>query len=195
MTDALGKILAGRAPGFPLNEAGHRQAASLAACFSPSDLDMISTSPLERTQQTAAYLASRCKIAFTLSSQLTEVDCGEWTGLTFGELEHDPRWVAFNRIRSVTRIPGGEMMLEVQERIVREMEMLRRASHNTIALVTHGDVIRAAVAYYAGISIDNALRITIDPASVTSIAFEPDLPRILAVNWTPSLPPFGTNPK
>ena len=79
-------------------------------------------------------------------------------------------------------------MLETQARIVVELERLRELHpQQIIAVVTHGDVIRAAVAHYAGIHLDLFQRIEISPASLSIIAVNTDGPQILRLNDTGEL--------
>ena len=113
---------------------------------------------------------------------------GEWTGLAFRDLEGRPGWRAFNTLRSITRIPGGELMLETQARIVSELDRLRQRHPNqNVAIVSHMDVIRAAVAHLAGVHLDLLQRIEIGPASVSAVALNELTPRILCLNETGNL--------
>ncbi|HWQ34161.1 MAG TPA: histidine phosphatase family protein [Blastocatellia bacterium] len=65
---------------------------------------------------------------------------------------------------------------------------LRQAHANElIAVVSHGDVIRAAVTYYAGIPLDLFQRIEIGPASVSVVEVSEYGPRLLRLNDTGSL--------
>ena len=108
---------------------------------------------------------------------------GEWSGLTYRELDEQSDWRRFNTVRGMTRIPGGELMVETQARAVGELDRLRAAHTNEVfAVVSHGDVIKAAIAYFAGMPLDFLWRIELDPASVSVIAFEGDTPRILRLN-------------
>jgi len=108
---------------------------------------------------------------------------GEWSGLSYRELDERPEWRRFNQVRSMTRIPGGELMVETQARMVGELDRLRAAHPDEVfAVVSHGDVIKAAIAYFAGMPLDFLWRFEIDPASVSVIAFEGDMPRILRLN-------------
>ena len=50
------------------------------------------------------------------------------------------------------------------------------------AVVSHADVIKAAIAYFLGMPLDFLWRFEIDPASVSVIAFEGDTPRVLRLN-------------
>ena len=62
----------------------------------------------------------------------------------------------------------GESMAEAQARIVGHLQAA--PAGETIAMVTHSDMIRAAVAHVLGLSLDHLLRFDIDPASVTGVA-------------------------
>ena len=79
-------------------------------------------------------------------------------------------------------------MLDVQARIVRELEsMRRRHPDQQVAIVSHGDIIRSAVAHYAGIPIDLVERIEISTASITMMTLDEQQPRVLTVNRTVEL--------
>jgi probable phosphoglycerate mutase len=61
-------------------------------------------------------------------------------------------------------------MLEAQRRVVRMMEKLRHAySERSIILVSHGDVIKAALLYHLGMPIDAYSRFDISPASISTL--------------------------
>ena len=76
-------------------------------------------------------------------------------------------------------------MLEAQTRIVSGLQKLCLLhSQETVAVVSHSDLIKAAVAYYAGIPLDLFQRIEISPASVSIIQIFEETVRILSVNDT-----------
>jgi probable phosphomutase (TIGR03848 family) len=172
-TDAAGVVLAGRAAGVHLNDAGRRQSHQLPARLDQVLPRAIYCSPLDRAMETAAPLAAACDVLVQVRPQFIEVDFGEWTGRRIDSLVNDPVFQQFNTYRSATRIPGGETMLDVQRRVVGDLEILRRLHDGEIvAVVTHGDVIRAALAHYAGIPIDLCLRIDVMPASISAIGLD-----------------------
>lgn len=104
---------------------------------------------------------------------------------TFDELANDPTWRDYNTLRRVTRIPSGETMLEVQTRAVRSLlELVPQHRGNALAIVSHADVIRGTIGHVLGIPVDNLLRISIEPASVSTIAFRGTWPQLLGVNRT-----------
>jgi broad specificity phosphatase PhoE len=87
--------------------------------------------------------------------------------------------------RSLSPAPGGELMLEVQRRIVAAMVGIRTAHPgDAVAVFSHGDVIRSAVAYFAGVPLDLFLRHEIRPASISSVRFYDDALQIFGVNDT-----------
>lgn len=188
-TQAVGHQLTGRTAGVHLDDVGKLQAQRLAARLADLRLSAVCSSPIERAVETAQPMAQRQGLQLQIRPGLTELDFGDWTGLSFEELDPVARWRQFNSVRSCTRIPGGEHIAEVQARVVRELESIR-ADHaqGTVAIVSHADVIRTALAYYAAVPIDLFLRLEISIASVTIVNLTDDGPTIVCVNHTESLP-------
>jgi broad specificity phosphatase PhoE len=52
----------------------------------------------------------------------------------------------------------------------------------TIAAVSHGDVIRGAIAHHLGLPLDNLLRFDVDTASISRLAIGDWGARVLSVN-------------
>lgn len=138
--------------------------------------------------ETAEPLARARQLSIRTCEAANEFGFGEWTGKTWKDLEPLCEWRRFNSFRSATPAPGGELMLDVQARIVREMDALRQEHPGQhLALFTHGDVIRAAVMHFAGIPIDLLHRIEISTASISTISLDEQGARILMVNRTVDL--------
>jgi probable phosphomutase (TIGR03848 family) len=185
LTDSVGKRLSGRTPGVPLNAEGQAQAQQLAMRLADVPIDAIYSSPLERAVQTAAPIAAQRGLETRISEDFLEIDFGSWTNCTFQELQNQPQFQRFNSFRSSTRIPGGELMLEAQARAVAGLGKLC-AQHpgQTVAVVSHADMLKAAVAYYAGIPLDLFQRLEISPASVSVAEIFEETARILLLNDT-----------
>jgi probable phosphoglycerate mutase len=171
-----------------LDADGRAQAERLAERLRRLPITAIYSSPLERTLETAAPLAAALGLEVRPCPAAVELDFGAWAGAMLAALDADPDWRAFNTWRSVTRAPAGELMTEVQTRIVSAVLRLREAhAGETVALFSHGDVVRAAVAYFAGVPLDLFQRIEIRPASVSSIRLSDGGVLILGVNDTGEL--------
>src|SRR4051812_47611433 len=180
--DAIGQFLAGRMEGIHLNDDGRQQVDRLKRDLAGRRFDAVYSSPMERARETAAAF-DHCAPAIEIAPEIQEIDFGEWTGKSFAELDADERWRCFNTERAATRIPGGELMSEVQERVAGFLE--KRAAdhpHGRIVVVSHGDVLRAGLIHYLGMSLDHMLRIEIAPASVSVLEIHPWGPRVLCMN-------------
>ncbi|HSK40803.1 MAG TPA: histidine phosphatase family protein [Arenibaculum sp.] len=180
--DWLGQGIAGRTD-VPLSDAGHAQAGRLAERLSREPIDAVQTSPLLRTRQTAQPIAERLGLGAELAPAVVEIDFGEWTGRRFGELEADPRWRRWNAVRSTSRAPEGETMIEVQARFVDHLSRLsRERPGGRVALVSHGDPIRAVLAHWLGMPLDLFLRLEVSPASISVIGLDDGGPRVFSIN-------------
>lgn len=187
-TDSVGKKLSGRLPGVHLNKEGKEQAQKLAERLAGLPVAAIYSSPLERAVETAEPLANALQLSVNICEDFLEMDFGEWTNRSIEELKDEQKFKLFNSFRSCTRIPGGELMLEAQTRIVSGMQKLSAQHTNeTIAIISHSDMIKAAVAYYAGIHLDMFQRIEISPASVSIINVYDETAQIILLNDTGTL--------
>ena len=172
--EQLGVSLSGRTPGLRLSAAGERQAAALGAWLAGSPegraIDRVQAGPLDRTMQTAHAIAAATARPIEPTAALDEIDFGDWTGRSFDQLSSDPAWPIWNTTRRTAAAPNGESMAAAQARIVVHLEATARdRDGGTIAMVSHCDMIRAALAWVLGLSLDRLLRFDIDPASVSTI--------------------------
>ncbi len=181
--DGPPSLLSARAPGHGLTAAGREQARQLAGALAREPIRRVLSSPLARARETAAPLAQRLGLDVEVAAALTDIDYGEWTGRIVQELSGDARWQRHHAFRSGVRIPGGERLLETQARIVREMlEIASQTPDAAVALVSHGDPLRLALAWLAGAPLDFFDRFDLDYASVTTVTLTHAGPRIHEVN-------------
>jgi probable phosphoglycerate mutase len=184
-TDCFASRLAGRDANVHLSAAGKLQGQRLARSLKQLGIGKIYSSPQPRARETAEFLSELLGDSVNIAPQLDEIDYGEWTGRSFEELRGIARWRDFNSLRSCTRIPGGELMIEVQARVLALMEnMSQRHAEMTVALVSHADVIRGALAHCLGMPLDFLLRLEISPASISIVAMEQYGHRVLCINNT-----------
>src|SRR5437868_6946113 len=166
--DFFNNTLVGRTPNIHLNETGRRESEELAEHLAGEKIQKLFSSPLERCRETAEPLAKTLRLNVELSDALIEVDFGDWTGKTFKDLEADERWRQWNVFRSGGHVPNGETMAQVQTRVVGLVTRLRvDLSEQRIALVSHGEPLRALMIYYLGAPLECIRRIDISPASVS----------------------------
>jgi probable phosphoglycerate mutase len=182
--DALGKTILGRTPGVHLNESGKQQAEELAAALSVLPIDAIYCGPLNRTRETAEPLARRLQLEIQVADEFNELEMGDWTNLSVSELDLISEWHRWNTRRSETTPPNGESMHQVQERLLAKIAMFRNRL-SCVAVFTHGDVIRAALAYFLGMHLDLLFRFQVDPGSVSVVQIQADHTVVRMLNWVP----------
>ena len=196
LTESTGKRLTGTAPGVLLSQAGRTQAERLAERLASVPLAGIYASPLERCRETAEAVATARRVTVRLVPDIREVEFGRWTGRPLAQLAKTKLWRQVQHAPASVRFPGGETVTEVQRRSVDAMNTLAaRHGRRVVAIVTHGDVIRLALAHYAGVHIDLFQRIAVDPASVSAVAVADGVARILRMNDTGSFDGLVTRPK
>ena len=181
--EGYGPLLVGRARGYGLSVEGQRQAAALAARLASERITGVVTSPRERARETAAPIAERCDVPLDVAAELDEIDFGAWTGRSFANLHEEPLWQRWNTFRSGSRPPGGESMAEAQARALGRLDDLVVAEPDgRIVLVSHGDIIKALIAWFIGMPLDLMQRLEIAPASVSVLELQPWGPRLLSLN-------------
>jgi probable phosphoglycerate mutase len=177
------KRLAGWMPEVHINEEGQKQAQALAERLQHLPIKAIYSSPLERTRETAAPLAQTLGLDVYVRDGLGEVQYGEWTGKPLEELSKLDEWKIVQRYPSGMRFPGGEALRDMQSRIVNEIEAIALDHpRDIVAVFSHADVIKAALAHYLGMHLDLFQRIMIDPTSVSVVGLSKYGPAVVRVN-------------
>ena len=172
--DNVGGYLAGRTPGIALGEAGRAQARRLGKRMSRERIDIIQSSPVQRTRETAQAIADLARREVEVAAALEEIDFGAWSGRTFEDLNTDEHWRRWNAARSITATPAGETMLGLQHRVWSHvLAMVAAHAGANIVMVSHADPIRAALAVVMGISLDRLPSFDIAPASISIVDFDP----------------------
>ncbi len=169
--DMLRNKLAGRLANVHLNENGQAQARRLAEEFSTMPVKAVFSSPLERAQETAQPIAQSHHLEVEILPALIEIDFGKWAGKNIKQLKRGRFWNTVQEKPSEFQFPDGERFVDAQERVVNGLISLseRFAEKDLVVCVSHSDVIRLAVAYFLGMSLDHFQRLRIRPASVTAL--------------------------
>jgi probable phosphoglycerate mutase len=170
LTDAVGHRITGRLPGVPLNATGRRQAAELPDRLSKWKIQAIYSSPLQRAQETATPVAERFSLPICIEPAFSEFDFGQWSGMPVSELDERDDWKMFCKFRSSTRAPGGELITEVQTRVITALANLsRKHPEQIVAVFSHADAIKAALLHFLPAPLDNIHRIEVYPASINVV--------------------------
>ena len=136
----------------PLSQLGQEQARLVCARLGAERIDAIYATPLRRTAQTAAPLASAAGLDVEIEPGLREVYLGDWEGGLFRKMVAQNHEIA-QRMFAEERwdvIPGAEPAGELAERVRTALEkMAARHPGQRVAAFTHGGVIGQALALAA----------------------------------------------
>jgi probable phosphoglycerate mutase len=178
-----GDTIVGRLAGVGLSSEGRAQAEGLVERLEGVAIDAVYSSPVQRTLETAGPLARSVDLRVEVCDDVQEIDYGDWTGRRLESLRDAPEWGRWNSFRSGSRAPSGESMIEVQTRVMACLMRLRQQHPSGCVVVfSHGDVIKAAVAYCLGAPLDLFQRIEISPTSISVIAVGDRGPWVVCTN-------------
>ena len=179
LTAMTGPRLAGWTPGIGLDERGMGQATRAAERLAPLPLAAIVSSPLDRCQETAGYVAAERGVEVVIDERIGECRYGDWTGQELKVLAKDPLWKVVQNQPSAVVFPGpeGEALRDTQARALaclRDWDRRIAAEHGPDAVwlaCSHGDVIKAVLADAYGMHLDLFQRISVDPCSVSVVRY------------------------
>lgn len=164
-----------------LSPAGLASAERLAVSLRDVEFDGVYVSPRRRAVQTAAALDGTPSV----DDRLRELDFGELEGRTYDEIERERpeffrRWM---ETPTLVRFPGGESYAELRERVAAAVDdVVAALPGRTVALVSHGGVIRAALAVALGLPDDRAFALDVGYARISVIDWFDGTPVVRLVN-------------
>lgn len=177
-----------------LSAEGERQADALVRSLSNARIDMVVSSPARRAVDTALPLATARGLDVEVRDDLRELDFGDLEGRTYEEISvtHPELYARWMVEPTSVRFPGGEAYEDLSRRVDAEIEsLLEEHPGETVAVVTHGGVVRAVVAGILGLPPGRIFRIGVDHASSTVVEWIGDEPIVRALNESMISPRTG----
>ncbi len=171
----------------PLSETGRRQAHATGRWLLEEGICAIYTSPLKRAFETASIIGEHLGLVPVKVDELKEIGLGVWEGRAIEDVRReDPKNLRLWFTQPTrAKIPGAEPLEAFQKRVVEALHRIASAHpEGQVALVTHGGVISAILAYVLGLSMNNIWRIRLDNASVSEVVWGHPLPKVSLVNST-----------
>jgi broad specificity phosphatase PhoE len=155
----------GQTPHVPLTPLGHEQSAEAARRLAARAPGALISSDLHRALQTADHCARATGLPVQTSPALREQGYGVLEGRPSRELWdvvdwEDVHWSA----------EAGESLAQLHARVAAYLDhLLRHVPEDVVALVTHGDTIRAAQAVAAGLGPEGMPAVTPHNGTVTEL--------------------------
>lgn len=173
---------------IPLNPHGEQRARLLGAVLAAMadlgewglDRATVLTSPLQRARRTCelAGLGDRAVVV----DELVEWDYGEFEGTKTSELrQSDPDWSIWT-----AAITQGESLDDVGARADRVIERLD-GFDGCVVVFAHAHFLRILGARWCGFPPDGGRRFTLEPASVSVLAYERETKVVESWNRSPHL--------
>jgi ribonuclease H / adenosylcobalamin/alpha-ribazole phosphatase len=165
----------------PLTDVGAQQAAAAAKRLASAGLDVIVTSPLRRTVQTAQAVAAVSGAPVVEDDGFRETDFGAWDGLTFAEVQERwpaeiTAWLADPEVAP----PGGESITDVNARVTAALDrVLAARAGQTVLIVSHVTPIKLLVAAALLAPAPALYRMHLDVAALSEIDWYADGPAVL----------------
>lgn len=181
---------AGRVQGIndePLNVTGKAQARAVATVLADDLPFHLYASPLARALETAQKTSDAVDVPITTLNELREADVGDLDGMTIPEIrERYPgfmeRWATDS---ATVRMPGGESLLQVQERAWPSIEKLaEKHPDDVVVVVTHNFVIQTLIGKLLEMPLHKARSLRQEPGSITRLELTESRQSLISLNET-----------
>jgi len=171
-----------------LSPRGHDQAITMARYLHAKPLSAIYASPMKRVQQTLAPLLLNGAPKPVILPDLREVDFGDWTGLSWDQVQAKFGVSAFSWLDHLEcgGIANAECGETFRERVEPCLErILADHAGEPVAIFCHGGVIRMVLSILLRWPLSSMAMFEIEYASLTQVALLPHKPRLQLLNFAP----------
>jgi alpha-ribazole phosphatase len=172
-----------------LSELGLQQATEIAAALRAEQIDAIYSSPRVRCRDTAAALLSDRDVPLLIAEGLREMDFGALEGRAYDDVAaQDPEFYRqWMEHPTEVQFPGGESFGRMWARVTAAGELIRmRHDGSSVAIVTHGGVIRILLAEMLAVAPENIFRFGQRYGAINLIRFYEETPVVELINGVAS---------
>jgi len=176
-------ILAGRDNSVALSKMGQQQSRLLVPYLSSIKFSKIYSSPLLRCIQTIEpFMQANPDLDFKIDERFIEMDYGKWSGRRLAALSREKRWRDIQSKPSTFTFPDGESFRQMRRRVDQAILDLKNQK-SPILIITHGDIIKMAVASLLNLPIDKFQSFVAEPASLTIFSIDRTKATLLQSNY------------
>lgn len=137
-------------------------------------LNALYSSALTRAQDTAKPLSGALNIPVVIDQDANEINMGVWENALFSDIARDyPQELKLWSDGDVNvACKNGESFTDLYNRTVKFLMRLTKTEHNTVAVCTHGGVIRSAICFVKYGNVNDMSKVSWGTnASVTEIDY------------------------
>ena len=165
-----------------ITDRGILQAQQVAEKLKDTPVDVIYSSVLKRTMETAGYIARMKNLPIIPRDDLKEINGGLWEGMGWDALveKYPEEYDIWETKPHLHQMPEGESMECFQKRVVTAVaDILRKENGKNVCIVTHGTAIRALMCWFKGWPLEDIVKVSwCDNTAVTMVSLENDCFRI-----------------
>ena len=172
---------------IPLNKTGEQQAESLALRLKSEAIQAIYSSPLRRSLDTAQAIARHHQAKVDLEPDLKELNLGELEGVPIDDIgkSFDHLLITSSQGEILPRVPGGESLIDVQQRAWRAVQRLvSQHADGLIVVVSHYFTILTIICSVLNLPLSQMGRLRVGPGSISTVTFDERAPRLVLLNDT-----------
>lgn len=161
----------------PLDDIGRLQAISTSKyIYENFKVDCIYSSDLSRAYESLEPLGELLNLPVNKCKELREVDVGLWEGMLIEDVKNEfsENFECYRTTPGLCKFDGGESYSECLERAKSALIKIAEANEGkTVAIATHGGVIRTLRAYWDNVSMSEIKKISHVPnGSITVVEYD-----------------------
>jgi alpha-ribazole phosphatase len=173
-----------------LSATGRAQMERVREYLQAEPLAAIYSSPLRRALESAEILATGRQIPRESAANLSEIDFGEFEGMTYHEIaaRYPELYRSWMKTPTEVRFPGGECFGDLRSRSLAAIQSIQtRHEGHTAAVVTHGGVIRAIIAWALQMPDSCVFRLAQDYGAINRLSITDGVPLVEVLNSSVSI--------
>ena len=176
---------------LPLTDLGRKQASATADFIISQWSDFsIYSSPLSRCMDTAKSIARARNILVHPLPELLDIDYGAWQGKEREEVKatEPEMFKAWMEHPQLTAIDGAETLQDVQARLARALNMMRKVHPGgTVIAVGHDSTNRVFLTLALDLPLSRYWHLRQDPCAINVLQFDAAGCQVISVNQTSHL--------
>ncbi len=162
---------------YNLTVKGEKQVKNVLQHLKDEDIDIIFSSPMERTLKIAKAISDETNKDIEIVDDLKEINFGIFEGKTHEEIcrDHKDEYDSWSADYVNYRVSQGESLRDLHNRINKFVNELKKLYEDkTCLLVTHGGVIRVLITILLGLDIEKMWNFKTPPGSVVEVEYNKD---------------------
>jgi probable phosphoglycerate mutase len=176
-------------PQSALTDQGKLQVEALAKFLPEEKPDALLSSPSLRARASATEIARISGLSVHVLEDLREWQVGSWEGRSYLEIKkQEPEiYAAWSKDPIRNAPPAGESIEALCHRAASEFSAIRQKyAGKRVAIVTHAEIVRAAIVNALGMPVDNFWRLSVPTGSVSKVDLSANFATLHYLAWIPA---------